>query len=178
MICLASTSPRRIELLRKLTDDFFTEAPEVNENTAEKKPKRMVKELALRKAQSKNYENILAADTIVTRGGKIYGKPKSRCDAVKILMELSGKTHKVYTGVAIKCGAKTVVFAVCSKVKMKKLTKSEIENYVDTEKPFDKAGAYAVQDGRIVESYKGSYSNIMGLPLEKLERVLYKLGLI
>jgi septum formation protein len=124
---------------------------------------------------------IISADTIVVHEGRIFGKPKDFEEAVEMLTTLSGKWHEVYTGVTVmKVGGKprteeevdTVTFSEASPVKIKDMSRTEIEAYVNEFHPYDKAGAYALQEGVMVEEYKGSYSNIVGLPLEKLRTVL------
>lgn len=120
-------------------------------------------------------KTIIAADTIVYLD-KVYGKPGDYANSVKMLSELSGRTHSVYTGVTIRCRDRSVTFFDRSSVRFKDLTESEIIDYVNEFKPFDKAGAYGIQDKRIVLRFKGSYTNIIGLPLEKLDKALRKTG--
>lgn len=126
---------------------------------------------ALAKARCVKDENalIIAADTVVYMDGKYYLKPSDEADACRMLKELSGRTHFVYTGVAIKVGGECRTFYDKSAVKIKKLSDDEIKSYVSTGSPLDKAGAYGVQDGLVVERFSGSFSNIMGLPVEKLK---------
>lgn len=112
---------------------------------------------------------IIAADTVVYVDGKYYLKPSDEADARRMLKELSGRTHFVYTGVAMKMGDECRTFYDKSAVKLKKLSDDEIKSYVSTGSPLDKAGAYGVQDGLVVEKFSGSFSNIMGLPVEKLK---------
>lgn len=174
MIILASASARRQELLKKIVKDFSIVVAGVDETPTAVTPKKIAMELAERKAlcvYDKNpYDTVIASDTIVVYKNVVLGKPKDRADAVNTLSMLSGKWHKVVTGVAIinKCGKK--VFCDVSRVKFFKLDKNEIEKYVDEFKPFDKAGSYGVQDGVTVEKVKGSYDNVMGLPTEKLRK--------
>ena len=126
-------------------------------------------------------EVVIGADTVVYLD-KLYGKPHDRADAIGMLSELNGREHFVFTGVTvIACGRK-VTFSVRSAVTFRSMTAEEIENYVDTHRPFDKAGGYAIQEGVVVQyaiqegvvvqSYKGSLTNIIGLPMEKLTKVL------
>lgn len=173
-VILASSSPRRRELLKSLISDFTIISPDVNEAEYGKYPSKMVIANALAKASAVEDEEglIIAADTVVFMNGKYYLKPRDIKDAHRILSELSGKTHYVYTGVCLKQGDKTVTFYEKSAVKFKKVSSDTIADYIKTGSPLDKAGAYGIQDDTVVKSYKGSYSNIMGLPLEKLADAL------
>jgi MAF protein len=178
-ILLASKSPRRRELLKRLYPDFDVCSTDVDENSDILGPEERVKEIALRKLSavknSANYDLVIAADTLVYLDGEYFGKPKDDADARRILEKLNGKTHTVASGVALKTGDKISAFAAVSKVRFKKLSGSEIENYVGSGRLRDKAGAYAIQDGVVVESYDGEYENIMGLPVRELERNISKL---
>ena len=115
---------------------------------------------------------IIGADTVVALGNKIIGKPKDEEDAFSILKSLSGREHSVFTGVTVVRDGWTRTFSVRSAVKFRNMTAHEIEEYVDGHRPYDKAGAYAVQEGVVVGSYRGSLTNIIGLPMEKLVKVL------
>ena len=181
-IILASSSPRRKELLKEIFPSFLTLSPDCDEaNSAT--PQKTVLNLSKLKADwvSDEYDILISADTIVVYKNQILGKPSSPEDAIKILSLLSGKYHKVYTGVCIKYNRNGIIksmnFYDCSKVKMRKLSQKDIEDYVNTGSPLDKAGAYGIQDG-VVERYYGSYSNIVGLPLEKIKRKLKRVDLI
>jgi septum formation protein len=198
-VVLASASPRRKELLSQIFEKFEVIPSDFDESSMpETAPPEYVEALSKGKCRdvvelfSSSFdgdENVLviAADTIVVFEGKVYGKPKDREDAVRMLISLSGNFHEVYTGVTLalvsKVGASATskretifkTFAEVSKVKIKDMGREEIENYVDTFRPYDKAGAYALQEGVMVESFKGSYSNIVGLPMERLEEELQKL---
>jgi septum formation protein len=124
-------------------------------------------------------EMIITADTIVYDNGKVLGKPKDRVEAVSMLKELSGHAHEVITGVSIVTKRKTVQFASTSKVYFAELTDEEIAYYVDTYQPFDKAGAYGIQEwiGYVaVTRIEGSYFNVMGLPIQRLYTELKKYG--
>ena len=118
---------------------------------------------------------VVSADTIVYRG-KEFTKPRDLQHAVEILTELCGKWHSVYTGVVVYKDGKEIPFAVRSLVRLKKLSKDEIERYVNTFEPLDKAGAYAIQENTVVDKWIGSYTNIVGLPTERLSKVLRKIG--
>lgn len=186
-IILASSSPRRFELL---TAAGFT--PEVVKPNCEElvkiglKPSEIVESLAEQKGNavinSSNYTEIpvIAADTVVTLGNEVIGKPKDRADAERILSELSGKTHQVYTGVAIFYQGNVSVFSVKTDVEFKVLSKREINVYCDTDEPYDKAGAYAIQGKAsfMVKRINGSYSNVVGLPVCEVIEQLQKLGFL
>ena len=114
---------------------------------------------------------LLTADTIVWQHGKEVGKPGSRDEAIAMLNRLAGRTHQVFTGVCLRSAARRSSFYVSTDVRFSKLEPGEIEYYVDQFKPFDKAGAYGIQEwiGHVaVESIKGSYFNVMGLPVQKV----------
>lgn len=176
---LASTSPRRKEILAKMGIEFEVVPSNFDESTVfERSPERLVKRLSFEKANSvKNDEAVvIGADTIVIKDFKRYSKPETAERAVSMLKELRGAWHTVYTGVTVNFKGASETFVVKSKVKIKKLTDEQIKKYVDECKPLDKAGAYGIQDEAVVEEYKGSYSNIVGLPREKLTEVLEKFG--
>lgn len=175
-VILASRSPRRRQLLSEIISDFEVMAQDVDEVSAEKSPRRRAVALALLKLGSlpKEYADalIVSADTLVYRRGVFYGKPKDEADAKRILAELSGKKHSVYTGVAVYYKGSTHTVCDKSLVKFKNLSEREIDDYVAGGSPMDKAGAYGIQDSQVVDNYKGSYSNIVGLPKEKLIKLL------
>ncbi len=180
-IVLASASPRRKELLEKLGIPFQVEASEFSESAVQNlTPVETVKFLSLEKARmvSKKYPDalIIAADTIGVLDGKIIGKPDGAGDAVRMLRELSGRTHKVITGFTIMDSGtgKTLTRTVATEVTFRKLSRREIEAYVATGEPLDKAGAYAIQGlgAVLVKEIKGDYYNVMGLPLGALSAAL------
>jgi len=184
-IVLASTSPRRIELLRGLGLKVKVVGSRVKESKFNiSDPEKLVKTLALTKAQevARRAKSglIIGADTIVVLKGKIIGKPKGSEEAKFMLRELSGRTHEVLTGLAVidASTGKTKVDFVGTKVKFRKLTEDEIANYVATDKPFDKAGAYAIQEkaGLFVEKIDGCYFNVVGLPVARLAEILKEFG--
>ena len=185
-IILASSSPRRAEILRKLGIKFEVREPIYEPKLLEGTPEEMVKFAALEKARQVAgfYTEgiVIAADTIVVVDGEILGKPRNKEEAKKFLRKLSGKVHKVYTGIAVidVASGKEVVDVSISEVKFKELSEEEIEFYVKTGEPLDKAGAYAIQGiGAIfVEWIKGDFYGIVGLPINKLYNFLQKLGLI
>lgn len=177
-IILASASPRRRELLSSLNIGFKAVSPNTDESTCEPGPAKRAAELSLKKGKSvaADYPQalIISADTVVYMKGEFFNKPKDALDAERILTALQGKKHKVYTGVTLIKEGKVKSFSVCSAVKMKSLTLPEIREYIEKYRPLDKAGAYGIQDRVVIEGYSGSYSNIVGLPLERLERELKK----
>ena len=178
-LVLASNSPRRRELLGKIAPDFETCPADVDESLpAGVSPCEGVKILARRKAEfvynklseggmpENNRLVVLGSDTVVAYENRIFGKPKDERDAYRILRFLSDKTHCVYTGVCFfdRNGAK--VRTDCSRVTFYPLRDEDIYAYIAGGSPMDKAGAYGIQDGFPVKSYEGSYTNIVGLPLE------------
>lgn len=176
-IILASQSPRRQELLSGLNIPFEVQVIDTEETF----PKQLVgvdipMYLAEKKAnefKGKMDENtlLITADTIVWHEGKVFGKPADKAEAIKMLKALSGKTHQVITGVCICDSKRRKTFHVISEVRFARLTAAEIEFYVTKYEPYDKAGAYGVQEwiGYIgVEHIDGSYFNVMGLPIQRL----------
>ncbi len=178
-VILCSASPRRRELLSEIIPDFEIRVSSAPERSTFKVPHKRVMDLAAIKQEGiflSEGEIAISADTLVYRGGKYYGKPKSEEDARKMLRELSGRTHYVYTGVMIRTVSFTRSFYDKTAVIFKSLSDEEIEEYVRDFSPLDKAGAYGVQDGVVVKRIKGSYSNVVGLPMEKLKEELKKSG--
>ena len=175
-ILLGSKSPRRKELLKKMDLKFKVVEVESDESYPEILPASEIPEyLSLKK--SLNYNNLkknellVTADTIVVIKGVVLGKPKNKTEAKKMLKWLSGRKHRVITGVCLRTKNDILTFSDMSEVYFKKLTLKEISYYVDNYRPFDKAGGYGVQDwiGLVgIEKIKGSFYNIMGLPTEKL----------
>jgi septum formation protein len=184
-IILASGSPRRYELLRQVGLDVDVIPSRIEENFVKgESPRKHVLRLAEAKAVDvgNQYPDcwVIAADTVVYVDHSILGKPKSREEAKKMLRRLSGKEHRVLTGFSVhhlKKG-KGDREAVQTAVKVKKLTQAEMEWYVETGEPFDKAGGYAVQGigSFMIESIKGSYTNVVGLPICELIQMLVRLG--
>ncbi|HHT23602.1 MAG TPA: septum formation protein Maf [Bacteroidales bacterium] len=174
-IILGSGSPRRQELLKGLDIDFRIELKETDETY----PNDLVgvdipTYVAQLKADAYTLNDntlLITADTIVWLEGKVYGKPKDREDAKRILSKLSGKSHQVITGMCLKTKERKRVFHVITEVYFSRFTEEEIDYYLDNYKPYDKAGAYGVQEwiGFIgVERIEGSYYNVMGLPIQRL----------
>ena len=206
MLILASNSPRRKELLAGLgipydvlvikgIDESYPDdlpANEVAEYIARKKAKAYEGQRSKVKNQRQNSSEktsdlrpstfdsiLLTADTIVVCDGEILGKPRDAEDACSMLRKLSGKTHQVYTGYCLQKGDKTVSGTVCSDVTFKELSVEEITHYVNEYKPFDKAGAYGIQEwiGYIgITGIRGSYYNVMGLPVQRIYEELKKIG--
>jgi septum formation protein len=171
-IILASTSPRRIELLKQLGISFEVISPNADETPKKNEtPSALVSRLALDKARSIRSKSaiIIAADTIVVdpSGKKILGKPRSKPEAEKMLRMLQAATHTVLTGYCLLEGSHSRVKVVRSRVKMRALSARQIRAYVATGEPMDKAGSYAAQ-GRgmaLIEKINGSYANVVGLPI-------------
>jgi len=186
-IILASSSPRRLELLKTAGFDLEVVKPDCEENVPDAlTPEETVRFLAELKGKtvlnSGNYKDlpVVAADTVVVLENQVIGKPKDRADAEKILSELSGKTHQVYTGVAIFFKGKSSVFSVRSDVTFKNLSAREISSYCDTPEPYDKAGAYAAQgmSAFMVRRINGSFANVVGLPVCEVVEQFQELGIL
>jgi len=181
ILILASSSPRRIEILKKNKIKFKTEFPNIKEESSFKKPDLIVKELALKKAlyiANKYKDNpVLAADTIVYCNRKIIGKPKDERDAFKILKILNGRWQKVYTGISLIWIKKNIFLCDFEKSSClaKKLSNSELKNIAS--KHLDKAGAYAVQDkdDYFIKKILGRYDNVVGLPMNIVRKFLKKI---
>lgn len=184
-IILASRSPRRQYLLSEIGIKFNVILKDVDEIW----PKELHREeipryLCKLKAEAFNINDLshdtilITADTIVLLDNRVVGKPKDRKDAITILKSLSGRKHEVITGVCLKTCEKEVIFDVESEVWFRNFDTSEIEWYVDTFKPYDKAGAYGIQEwiGYVgIERINGSFYNVMGLPTQRLYVELLKL---
>ncbi len=169
-LILASASPRRREILSMAGYRFTVLSPDVDERAPGLAPDVLVQELSRRKAAaalSSPNDVILAADTMVALDDKILGKPADAADAVQMLRALSGRTHAVYTGFTISDKNTAVTQAVAAHVTMREITGEEIDAYVATGSPLDKAGAYGIQEaaGMFVQSLQGDYYSIMGLPI-------------
>lgn len=191
-IVLASQSPRRKQLLEwaevpfeiivKTTDETYPESLPVDEvpiHIARQKAVEVKKQIAEQGGATGETRPILAADTVVVLGERIIGKPVDREDAIKILTALSGKTHRVITGVVIFHATGEIAFSDITSVEFHPLTHQQIEFYVDKYKPYDKAGAYAIQEWIGVVGIKcvnGDFYNVMGLPVSKVVQELQKLG--
>ncbi|MGN0562272.1 MAG: Maf family protein [Candidatus Fimenecus sp.] len=177
-LILASNSPRRAEILTKGGFSFEKRVADTDETLpANLSPAAAVETLAQRKGRAvfrAADEVVLAADTVVALENRILGKPKDENDAKEMLRALSGHTHSVFTGVYITDGKREFLFHVQTRVTFYQLTDAEIDAYVQSGEPMDKAGAYGIQ-GRgalLVEKIDGDYLNVVGLPLAKTARIL------
>lgn len=188
-IILASGSPRRKEILSQIGARYEVIVSDCDESTVLTKPAELVKELSYRKAVAvaENVEGpavVIGADTVVSYGDTILGKPKDRADARRMITMLAGDTHQVYTGVSLIIKEETgdydtVTFAECSEVMVNAMTDFQIEEYLNTKEGKDKAGSYAVQGifAAHIKGIKGDYFNIVGLPVAAIYKTLYDMGI-
>ncbi len=176
-VILASASPRRRQLLGEMGIRFEIIPKHVEEDFPSLlKPEEAAEYLSRKKADAFAGELtanmlVITADTVVAIHDKILGKPADKKEAVEILQELSGNTHKVITGVTLKTLEKEITFSATTNVTFKKLSFDEVDYYIENFQPFDKAGAYGIQEwiGHIaIEHISGSYFNVMGLPTHRL----------
>jgi len=187
VLILASKSPRRRYLLEKAGLSFSVIPSDIDETTVPLSPPEVyVRVLSEAKAESiaKRYPEkwVIGADTIVLKDGAVLGKPGSIDEARSMLKQLSGQTHEVFTGYSIVCKAKNRKFSetIQTEVFFKNLTHEEIEWYIHTKEPFDKAGAYAIQGlgTFLVKRINGSYTNVVGLPVCEVIEFLIKEGVV
>jgi len=180
-LILASGSPRRIALLKAMGLDVMAQPADIDESPRYGEgPQALVRRLAATKAltvaQGFPETLVLGADTVVAVGRTIVGKPHDSDDAMKILAELSGRSHQVYTGTAVYRERSEMgwVHVDVAKVTFRPLTKAEIVRYVETQEPMDKAGAYAIQGeaGNWVESFEGNLETVIGLARDRVEALL------
>lgn len=182
-VILASSSPRRLQLLQQIGIEAEVRPAAFDELSTGKMADEVVLANAVGKCQAVcaacgDKVPVIAADTVVVLDGQILGKPKDATDAVRMLTELSGRTHKVLTGVAVSFDGRQLAEVCETEVIFRTLTAAEIADYVATGEPLDKAGAYGIQ-GRgavFVEKINGCYNNVVGLPLTRLHLMLAKLG--
>lgn len=184
-LILASASPRRQELLRQIGCTFrvvVSDAQELSENGL--LPEKLAAENARRKAEdvaAKEGSNrpVLGADTVVAVDEMILGKPKDEADAVRMLRLLSGRQHFVFTGIALAYRGEVYEDVVRTAVWMDTLSEKEIEAYIATGEPMDKAGAYAVQGraAKFIPRIDGSFSNVVGLPLHAVKKLAQRAGI-
>lgn len=180
-VILASKSPRRKEILEGLGIDFSIVTSDADEGCEEQDPELLVKELAKRKGRAvhdllsregKEISDtlIIACDTVVHINGQILGKPKDRCQAVEMLSMLSGKSHHVLSGLYLLYGGKEITRHATTEVIFAPMTAEEIERYVDSNEPYDKAGAYGIQGKAsvFIRGIVGDYFNVVGLPVNLL----------
>ncbi len=177
-LVLASRSPRRAELLRAAGFDFVVRAADVDETLRHKEsPRDYVLRLAIEKAAAVNAaddEIVLGADTTVVLGKEIMGKPTDAADAARMLRSLSGQRHEVLTGVCLKRGDRSFAEVESTSVWFSSLTEDQIEWYVRSGEPMDKAGGYAIQGlaSRFIPRIDGSYTNVVGLPISLVGRAV------
>ena len=181
MLILASGSPRRRELLRKLVPSFLVIVPFVDERLMDKV--RQPKDLSTEEARLKAYnvysfnpdDEVLSCDTIVVCDGEVLGKPKDKEEAFMMLKKQSGKSTKVLSSYTFISKNKEITRTVSSKVVFNELTDEQIKEYIEKFQPFDKAGSYGVQDDfPLIKKIEGSYYNVMGLPVEDLAEHVFK----
>lgn len=184
-IILASQSPRRRELLERVgLKEFQVISPDVDERVEPGlSPAGMVEELSLRKARAAADKTgpdglIIAADTVVALDGAVLGKPRDEADAFAMLSALSGREHRVYTGVTVLGGGRAATEHEETAVAFRALSPEEIRDYIATGEPMDKAGAYGIQGvgALLVQGIRGDYCNVVGLPLFRLGRMLSGFG--
>lgn len=185
-IVLASASPRRRELLTLMgISDFLVRLPEADETIPNmQSPEKAVLRLSEIKAEniSKTMDKnniIIAADTVVVINGEILGKPANSDDAFRMLSMLSGKVHEVFTGICVTNGERKLQALERTQVSFIKLSRDEINNYIKTGEPFDKAGAYGIQGigAMFVKGINGDFYNVIGLPVCALSRILKEFGI-
>lgn len=180
-LLLASSSPRRRALLSLLVSDFESSSPDIDERPrAAESPADYVARLACEKAKTGAADQwvSLGSDTTVAMGNDILGKPRDSEDAAAMLRALSGNTHEVHTAIAVAYGGKVETVTCTTSVMFTELTEAAIQQYLVTEEPWDKAGAYAIQGyaGAFVSQIKGSYSAVVGLPLCETRALLIEAG--
>ena len=180
-LLLASSSPRRRELLSLIVSDFKSSAPDIDEcPRASESPAEYVERLASEKAKTGAADRwvSLGSDTTVAMGHDILGKPRDSQDAVVMLRALSGNTHQVHTAVAVAYGGAIETVTCTTSVVFTELSEAAIQQYLVTDEPWDKAGAYAIQGyaGAFVSQIKGSYSAVVGLPLCETRALLIEAG--
>lgn len=187
---LASGSPRRKEILEQCGIPFTICKSDASEDVSEKEPVELVKKLAVRKAEevekriSRENFIIISADTIVVNQGEILGKPLDALEAKRMIRTLQGNAHSVFTGVCLLVWEngkpkERVTFAEETKVRVACMEESEIEEYVESKEPMDKAGSYAIQGqfGCYIEGIEGDYYNVVGLPICRLRKEAKKIGI-
>ena len=183
-IILASQSPRRRELLKRIGIENFKVIPAQGEELATRTltPDQLVEELSQRKcaevAAAHPKDLVIAADTVVSIHNRVLGKPRSEEDAARMLAALSGKLHLVYTGVTVAKEGRTLTQHEVTSVRFRTLTQADIIRYIATGEPMDKAGAYGIQGygSVLVEGISWDYYNVMGLPVCRLARMLARFG--
>ena len=183
MIILASKSPRREELLKKLCAEFKIISGDAAEIETSANPRELAIKNAALKAETvaRDFPNdtVIGADTIVVLNGEIFGKPHGETGAFEMLKKLSGRRHEVITGLAIVSGGETFTAAETTEVYFGEMTDAEILAYVATGEPLDKSGSYALQGGaaKFIEKIHGDWSNVVGLPLFRLRTLAKSAGI-
>jgi len=179
MLVLASSSPRRQELLRSAGISFEVQPAEIPENalpgeSAKDCAERLAREKALAVARQRPHDLVLGADTVVVVDGQLLGKPTDAADAARMLRMLSGREHQVITGVCLVVSGQSSVASETTLVTVNELTDQDIADYVASGEPMDKAGAYAIQGpaSRWIPRIEGDYSNVVGLPVALVLRML------
>jgi septum formation protein len=185
MLVLASASPRRQELLRNAGIGFEVQPADIPEDPlpgedARACAERLAREKALAIAEKRPAAVVLGADTVVVIDGQILGKPADAADAVRMLRLLSGRDHEVITGVCLAVNGQWSVASETTTVTLSEISEKEIAAYVAGGEPMDKAGAYAIQGlaSRWIPRIEGDYSNVVGLPVALVYRMLRQLGLV
>ena len=184
-IILASQSPRRRELLERMGLSFTVHAADIDEHMDRKlAPGPLVESISREKAAAaaRDFDEntlIIAADTVVALEGQTLGKPQDKADAKRMLSLLSGNHHQVYTGFTVRRGEQVITRSECTQVKFRTLEPREIEAYIASGEPMDKAGAYGIQalGGLLVEGIRGDYFNVMGMPFCALGETLKEFGI-
>lgn len=181
-LVLASKSPRRSEILKNAGVDFTVRVADADETIPEgTSPEDAVVFLAARKAlavERAEDETVLGADTVVVLDGEILGKPKDREDAFNMIKKLSGRVHSVFTGVCAIGNGISMTFAEETKVEFYNLADDEINTYINTAEPYDKAGAYGIQGlaSKFIRGIEGDYFNVVGLPMSSIYQKILKNG--
>lgn len=181
-LILASQSPRRRELMKVLKVPYWVRGAEVDESVDPTlPPEEQVAMISRRKAAAAEREQedvLIAADTIVVCQGHVLGKPRDKEQAKQMLSMLSGREHEVMTGVTVVRGRTSETFTEITRIRFRALSEKEIDDYIATGEPMDKAGAYGIQGGagRFVEKITGDYSNVVGLPMERLRQTLIRIA--
>ncbi|MCT2537952.1 Maf family protein [Aquibacillus koreensis] len=181
-LILASGSPRRKELLEQVGIPCIVRKSDFDESTVtESDPKKLVETLAVEKGNTIDLQAdqiVLAADTVVSYKQKVLTKPENEADALAMLKDLNGNQHHVYTGVMIRSTTKQVVFSTCTTVQFLQLTEDELNKYIASGEPFDKAGGYGIQGkgAFLVKEIKGDYYSVVGLPISAVVQLLKEFG--
>ena len=185
MLVLASASPRRQELLRNAGITFEVQPAHIPEDplpgeAAKDCAERLAREKALAVARQRPHDIVLGADTVVVVDGQLLGKPSDAADAARMLRMLSGREHRVITGVCLMANGQPSVASETTLVIMSEINDKEIADYVASGEPMDKAGAYAIQGiaSRWIPRIEGDYSNVVGLPVALVWRMLWQAGVV